>query len=132
MPREGLEVVVEIREMDTRKVQQLLFVGDPLVEKVTTPLTVILVECCLSRENIESIYIDDGETLINLEDMLKLGQGEFDKKVTITIELVFGARIGQPEVMANDYLAYYDCRSLNMCRALFAVRPHVSFRGCKH
>ena len=118
---------VDIIEIDTKKVLKFKFIGDPTKHIVTIPLTVLLVECCLDSEKIESIYINEDDSLINMQDMLTVGQADFEKAVTVTIELVFGARLGQPEVMAEDYVAYYDCRSVNMCRTFRAVRAPILF-----
>jgi hypothetical protein len=119
----GLEACVRIIEIDTNSSVNFKFIGDPRKQSVTVPLTVILVECCLDISNIESIYINEEDVLINLEEILTVGQGTFDKAVTVTIELAIGARVGHPEEVPGGDLAYYACRSvMKMCRVIRAVR----------
>jgi hypothetical protein len=76
IPR-GIEVSVDIIEIDTKKVLKFKFIGDPTKHIVTIPLTVLLVECCLDSEKIESIYINEDDSLINMQDMLTVGQADF-------------------------------------------------------
>jgi endo-1,4-beta-mannosidase len=122
MTQVGLVVRVHILEVDTNQSGVFTFVGDPRKQSVTVPLTVILVECNLDISNIESIYINDDEVLINLEEMLTSGQGTFDKDVTVYMELAIGARVGDPVGVPGDDVTYYACGNvMKMCRVNRAV-----------